>query len=102
MLFEHWFENVLLKEVNPGSVIVLDNATFHKKAVLPELARRRHCHVLFLPPYSPDLNPIEKRWAWLKKKLRKILHGCDSLDLAMEACFYSGLAIKYILVRFLT
>ena len=87
LLFEHWFENILLKEVSPGSVIVLDNATFHKKSVLHELARRRCCHVLFLPPYSPDLNPIEKKWAWLKKRLRNILHEFDSFDLALMSCF---------------
>ena len=59
-LFELWFEKCLLREVKPGSVIVLDNATFHRKSVLPALAQRYGCSVLFLPPYSPDLNPIEK------------------------------------------
>ena len=61
ILFEFWFENCLLQEVEPGSVIVLDNATFHKKSVLPALARKFDCEILFLPPYSPDLNPIEKK-----------------------------------------
>ena len=49
-----------MKEVTSGSVIILDNATFHKKSVLPDLAKRYSCEVLFLPPYSPDLNPIDK------------------------------------------
>ncbi|MDD3832444.1 MAG: transposase [Oscillospiraceae bacterium] len=49
-LFEFWFENCLLKEVKPGSIIILDNATFHKKSVLPDLARQNNCKVLFLPP----------------------------------------------------
>ena len=61
VLFEFWFENYLLKEVEEGSTIILDNATFHKKSVLPDLAKRHNCEVLFLPPYSPDLNPIEKK-----------------------------------------
>ena len=87
ILFEFWFENCLLKEVKPGSVIVLDNATFHKKSVLPDLAQKKNCRVLFLPPYSPDLNPIEKKWAWLKKKLRKIFPDFDSFDLAFSTCF---------------
>ena len=87
VLFEFWFENCLLKEVNPGSVIVLDNATFHKKSVLPDLARRYNCEVLFLPPYSPDLNPIEKKWAWLKNKLREILPFFHSFDIALQNCF---------------
>jgi len=87
VLFEFWFVHKLLEEVNPGSVIVLDNATFHKKSVLPDLARKKGCMVLFLPPYSPDLNPIEKRWAWLKKKLRKILPDYDSFADALVCCF---------------
>jgi len=87
ILFEYWFENCLLKEVKSGSVIVLDNATFHRKSILPDLAKKKNCRVLFLPPYSPDLNPIEKKWAWLKQKLRKILPDFDSFDSALATCF---------------
>jgi len=87
VLFEFWFENCLLKEIEPGSVIVLDNATFHKKSVLPQLALEKNCEVLFLPPYSPDLNPIEKKWAWLKKKMRNILPAFNSFDKALATCF---------------
>ena len=86
-LFEFWFENCLLKEINEGSIIILDNATFHKKSTLPDLAKIKNCTVLFLPPYSPDLNPIEKRWAWLKQKLRKILHDFNSFDDAIQTVF---------------
>ena len=86
-LFELWFEKCLLKAVKPGSVIVLDNATFHRKTVLPGLAQQYGCSVLFLPPYSPDLNPIEKKWAWLKKRLRKILPDFDSFASAVVNCF---------------
>lgn len=87
ILFEFWFKNCLLKEIDEGSVIVLDNATFHKKSVLPGLAKSHNCEVLFLPPYSPDLNPIEKKWAWLKRTLRKILNDFDSLDEALWTAF---------------
>jgi transposase len=86
-LFEFWFENCLLKEIEPKSVIILDNATFHKKSVLPNLARKHNCEIWFLPPYSPDLNPIEKRWAWLKRKLREVLHNYSSFDDAMQNVF---------------
>lgn len=86
-LFEFWFKNCLLKEVEPQSIIILDNATFHKKSILSELAKQNNCCVLFLPPYSPDLNPIEKKWAWLKKRLRKILPSVLSFDLALSCCF---------------
>ena len=87
VLFEYWFEHCLLRDVNQGSTIILDNATFHRKSFLPELAKKKNCHVLFLPPYSPDLNPIEKKWAWLKKYLRNILPLFDSFDLALSCCF---------------
>lgn len=87
VLFEFWFESCLLKEVAGGSVIILDNATFHKKSVLSDLAKRYDCEVLFLPPYSPDLNPIEKKWAWLKRKLREILFLYSSFSDALCACF---------------
>jgi len=66
---------------------VLDNATFHRKARLVELAARKGCKIIFLPPYSPDLNPIEKRWAWLKQELRDILLTSDSFDFALWTAF---------------
>jgi transposase len=86
-LFEYWFEHCLLKEAPLGATIVLDNATFHKKSVLPRLAEAAGCKVLFLPPYSPELNPIEKKWAWLKKLLRKILPNHCSLDSSLQTIF---------------
>lgn len=87
VLFEYWFEHCLLKEAQSGSTFVLDNATFHKKSVLPKLAGKFNCHVLFLPPYSPELNPIEHKWACLKKRLRKILPEFETFDDALETCF---------------
>ena len=70
LLFENWFEKELLPQVKKKSIIVLDNATFHRKQVLRTLAKKRKCHILFLPPYSPDLNPIEKKWSNTKTFLR--------------------------------
>ena len=87
VLFECWFENMLLKSIPWYSVIVLDNATFHSKKRLRELASKTNCDVIFLPPYSPDLNPIENFWAWLKSRLRKILPVFDSFDDALWDCF---------------
>jgi transposase len=86
-LVEFWFENCLLKEIKRGKYIVVDNASFHRKARLTELAASRKCKVIFLPAYSPDLNPIEKRWACLKQKLRDILSRFDSLDSALQYIF---------------
>ena len=73
-LFEDWFENLLLPKIPRKSFIVLDNATFHRKKRLQRIARKRKCRALFLPPYSPDLNEIEKQWANRKRKLRKNCH----------------------------
>ena len=87
-VFEGWFENHLLPAVNAGSVIVLDNASFHRKSVLPELASEKGCTVLYLPAYSPDLNPIETSlWANLKNFLRTYMKFFDSLRDAITEFF---------------
>jgi transposase len=71
-LFEFWFM-LLLKVVIEGSVIIMDNASFHRKKILKRMAEEAGCRVIFLPAYSPDFNPIEKVWANLKKFLRNFL-----------------------------
>ena len=86
-LFEHWFEYALMQEVPKHSVIIMDNATFHRKTRLQALAVQFDCEVLFLPPYSPDLNPIENFWAWLKHRLKNILPHSDSFDDTLDNCF---------------
>ena len=68
-----YFEQVLLPELPPGSVIVLDNARFHQSPTTQKLVEAARCQLLFLPPYSPDLNPIEHLWAAFKTRLRKDL-----------------------------
>jgi len=87
VLFEQWFENALLKAIPTGSYCILDNATFHRKSTLYDMAQRAGCTVIFLPPYSPDLNLIEKYWAWLKKQLKKILPHYDDFMDALSGCF---------------
>jgi len=87
-LFECWFEEMLLKSIPKSSVLVMDNATFHRKAKLRELAAKAECEILFLPPYSPDLNPIEKYWAWLKRKLIEILPNYENFMDALLDCFH--------------
>lgn len=63
-----WLEQALLKELHQPSIIVMDNAPFHCKNDIEKLLHQ-HGHVaLFLPPYSPDFNPIEQSFAVLKKR----------------------------------
>jgi transposase len=87
LLFECWFEGMLLKSVPKNSILIMDNASFHRKKRLHELAKQVGCEVLFLPPYSPDLNPIEKYWAWLKGRLRKMLYHYDDFMECLVDCF---------------
>ena len=68
-----YFEQVLLPELPTGSVIVLDNARFHQSPTTQRLVETAGCQLLFLPAYSPDLNPIEHLWAAFKTHLRKDL-----------------------------
>ena len=60
VLFNYWLGNFLLPFIGPGYTIVMDNAAFHKLEKTRFLIENAGCSLLFLPPYSPDLNPIEK------------------------------------------
>ena len=69
-VFNTWVEEVLLPDLRRGQVVILDNAAFHKSSRTTELIESAGCRVIFLPPYSPDLNKIEPMWANLKQKIR--------------------------------
>lgn len=71
--------------LEPGQVVIVDNATFHKGGRIVQLIEAAGCRLLYLPPYSPDLNRIEKCWAWLKSRIRKCLPSAASLRDAMES-----------------
>ncbi len=86
-LFEFWFSNQLLPSLDKGTVIVMDNASFHSKKRLFSAAQNAGCGLLFLPPYSPEFNPIEHFWAWLKRFLRKLLPSTPSFDDALFTAF---------------
>lgn len=85
MVFEVWLESCLIPLLQPGQVVILDNATFHRGGRIAQLIETAGCRLLYLPPYSPDLNRIEKCWAWLKSRIRKGLSLSTSLRQAIEA-----------------
>lgn len=66
--FNQWLEEHLLPELKPNSTLILDNAPFHRKNDVFEIAEKAGHKVLFLPPYSPEFNRIEQDFAILKKR----------------------------------
>jgi transposase len=86
-LVEAWVEKVLVPELKPGQVVVMDNASFHKSASTRALIEQAGCQLLFLPPYSPDLNKIEKFWARLKHYLRKTMTQFEDFWDAVDNAF---------------
>jgi transposase len=69
--FTAWVEQFLVPTLNPGDVVIMDNLGSHKGAAVRDAIRSVGARLLFLPPYSPDLNPIEQVFAKLKLLLRK-------------------------------
>lgn len=69
--FLAWVEQFLVPTLSPGDVVIMDNLGSHKSAAVRTAIRSAGAKLLFLPPYSPDLNPIEQVFAKLKTLLRK-------------------------------
>lgn len=87
-LFYTWVVKDLLPKLTGGAVIVMDNATFHKRADIQKTIRDAGHTLEFLPAYSPDLNPIERKWAQAKQRRRKLQCSIDQL-FKIES-FYAG------------
>ena len=85
--FEIWFEEHLLPKSPQDAVIILDNASFHRKKRLFDIAAKYNRTVIFLPPYSPELNPIEHFWHWLKKTVTDTLRFTSDLASAIFTAF---------------
>ena len=86
-LFEKWFKEKLCPELESGDFVILDNATFHSKKKLPEIAKEFGIEIIFLPAYSPDKNPIEQVWANLKRWLRKNSTNYKTIQNAIDSYF---------------
>lgn len=78
-VFHAWTTQDLLPKVPVGSVIVMDNASFHKREDILNSIQLAGCIAEFLPPYSPDFNPIEHTWAQLKSIRNKMRCSIDEL-----------------------
>ena len=70
-IFSQWITERLIPKLPINSVLIMDNATFHKGAEMKKHIRQAGHTLIYLPPYSPDLNPIEHKWAEKKAERRK-------------------------------
>lgn len=82
-IFETWVDTQLAPTLSKGDVVILDNVGFHKSERAEQLVRAKGAWLLFLPPYSPDLNPIEMAFSKLKALLRK--RAARSFDTITQA-----------------
>jgi transposase len=82
-VFETYVERVLSPTLKPGQIVVMDNLSAHKGNKIRELIEAQRCEMLFLPPYSPDLNPIEEAFAKVKALLRRA--GARTREALLEA-----------------
>ena len=82
-VFETYLERVLAPSLRPGRVVVMDNLSAHKGSRVREIVEGRGCELLYLPPYSPDFNPIEQAFSKRKGLLRKT--GARTREALVEA-----------------
>lgn len=69
--FQAYVEQVLVPELMPGDIVIMDNLSSHKGAGVQRAIEAADARIVYLPPYSPDLNPIENAFSKLKALLRK-------------------------------
>lgn len=85
--FVKWFKTQLLPFLDKPHIVIMDKATFYPKARLDELCLAHQHFFLPLPPYCPELNPIEKAWANLKKKVMELLPNYNSVTECLDDVF---------------
>lgn len=93
-VFEIYLQRVLLPSLSEGQIVVMDNLPAHKVEGVRELIEGAGCELLYLPAYSPDLNPIEEAFSKVKNILRKI--GARTRETMVEAM---GKALKEVTAR---
>ena len=86
--FVDYLRNILIPTLSPDSIVVMDNMRSHHTQAIKDLLEQAGVQYLYLPPYSPDLNPIEKMWSKLKAFLRKAkVRLLEKLPDAVRAAF---------------
>ena len=93
-VFEAYLEKMLAPSLRRGQIVVVDNLGAHKSAKVRALIEEMGCQLLYLPPYSPDLNPIEEAFSKIKGTLRKA--GARTREALIEAL---GAAISAVTAR---
>lgn len=86
-LFEMWLAECLLPKLQPGDVLVIDNASFHHSQSIDDIVAAAGCELWYLPPYSPDLNQIEHWWFVLKNWMRQRWDEFDEFRDCVDAAF---------------
>jgi transposase len=89
MIFRQWLEECLIPEMTPGSIVIADNLPAHKVAGIRQCLEDAGMGLLYLPPYSPDFNPIEQVFSKLKALLRRMAPRsfdaiCDAIKIILE------------------
>ena len=85
-VFYIYVKEVLLKNIPKNSIIVMDNASFHKRQDIQNIIQEHNHQLIYLPPYSPHLNPIEKKWAHLKALRRKYNLSIENVLTQITQC----------------
>jgi len=83
-LFLYWVEEVLVGALKKGQTVIMDNCSIHKSPKVREKIEKAGCFLMYLPPYSPDLNPIENYWAVMKNHIKKNRHKFDNIVDAID------------------
>jgi len=82
-VFDLFVARILVPSLRPGQIVILDNLTGHESAKAKALIAAAGCHLVFLPTYSPDFNPIEQAFAKIKQALRRV--GARSWETVVAA-----------------
>ena len=86
--FKDYIEQHLAPTLHEGDIVVMDNLRCHKVKGIKQAIEKAGAHILYLPPYSPDLNPIEQMWSKIKSLLRKVkARSIDALLKALPVAF---------------